>query len=153
MPTYQGWTKADTVNGKGKAVHDLESENCLEKSDEPEIATVLMQEKWVSAIPTMPEQTLTPGIQNVDVLVDTGAMIHVCPRWSGSPRLVRGSAVTVRAANGQAIQRWGQRKVSFGVMNETLNFLFEVADVRRPILRMGLLNFDTAFSYLSSPQR
>ena len=78
----------------------------------------------------------------MDILVDSGAEIHVCPPsfGDGSPLAPASGNMVIRSAGGHQLEYFGQRRVHMETGNgEKVQVDFHVAAVKRPILSVGLL--------------
>ena len=100
-------------------------------------------DKWIFAMPNLSLQPVLAGWQSIGVLVDSGAVIHACPKWFGNAMLCGQSPVIVKTASGQIVKHWGQHVVSLQLGARDYDFTFEVAKVRHPIFSVMRLLQDS----------
>ena len=108
-------------------------------------ALTAVVEEWVFMA-----QTYTGAAEESLVLVDSGSMIHVCPKaFYEKLGCEKNYDVQIRAANGQTVVHFGQRTIPLlGANNFPVTVKFEVADVVRPILSVHKLvtrGYDVVF--------
>ena len=91
--------------------------------------------KWVFAV--VAEANEGKGM----LLVDSGAAVHVCPRWYvGSRSIEKSERLDLRSANGEPIVSYGAVEVPVQCSRDVVaRIKFNVADVAKPILSVSKL--------------
>ena len=74
------------------------------------------------------------------VMIDSGASVHVCPKWFGNSKLEQSDGATcLRGANGKPLQEYGKRQIWLKICGQTKRYDFHVVNVTKPILSVSCL--------------
>ena len=74
------------------------------------------------------------------VMVDSGASVNVCPKWSGESNLQESDgSVQLRGADGRTLQDYGRRQIWLKIGKHLRQYDFHVVEVTKPILSVSYL--------------
>ena len=79
-------------------------------------------------------------------MVDSGAAIHVCPKWYGfSPLSLSTKQLSLKSAGGDVLHHLGSITESYVYRSLKFQVNYEVAPVVRPILSVDMLTRKRSF--------
>ena len=79
---------------------------------------------------------------DLKLAVDSGSEVHVIPRWMvelWSDLLQRGEDIILKGAGHEKLKYYGRLKITLLIGKHVITSIFEVADVRRAILNVGVM--------------